>query len=65
MVRLCNGGVDGNGNGNGIGNGVVEHIELEGGNVGTGDVGISEGLVYLTPFLPSRNVVVPVRRQVV
>jgi hypothetical protein len=62
VVRLCNGGVDGNGNGNGIGigNGVVEHIELEGGNVGTGDVDISEGLVYLTSFLPSK-VVVPSR----
>ena len=60
MVRLCNGGVDGNG----IGNGVVEYIELEGGNIGTGDVDISEGLVYLTPFLPSK-VVVPSRCQAV
>ena len=48
-MRLCNGGVDGNG----IGNGVVDHIELAGGNVGTGDVDRFEGL-YLTPFLPSK-----------
>jgi hypothetical protein len=63
VVRLCNGGVDGNGNGIGIGNDGVENdrVVVEGGDVGTGDVDIFEGL-YLTPFLPSR-VDVPARCQ--
>jgi hypothetical protein len=61
VVRLCDGGV--NGNDDGIGNGVVEHIELEGGNVGTGDIDIFEGL-SVTPFLPS-TVDVPSRCQAV
>ena len=70
MICLCNDGVDGNGNssgivdGNGIGNGIIEYIELEGDNVGTDDIDISEGLVYLISFLPSRNIV-SIRRQMV
>jgi hypothetical protein len=48
VMRLFNGGVDGNS----IDNGVVENggVEFEGGNVGTGDVDNFEG-IYLTPFL--------------
>ena len=63
MVCLCNGGVDGNGIG--IGNSGVENdrVVVEGGDVGTGDVDIFEGL-YLTPFLSSR-IVVPARCQAV
>jgi hypothetical protein len=62
VIRLCNGGVDDNDDG--IGNDVIDNIELEGGNIGTGDIDISEGLVYLTSFLPSK-VIVPSRYQAV
>jgi hypothetical protein len=51
MIRLCNDGVDGNGIDNdGIEN---DRVIVEGGDIGTDDIDIFEGL-YLISFLPSR-----------